>query len=701
MPDISYRFSEIEYGNSPTDEKIVGVFRFEQGLPGKAGPQHVVVAEVRSTLYAYERLLDLISHTVEQSRALTAGMTMDPFARFEKLVQRLNEAVAAFHEKEPTPINWDRINIFLIECSHDQLCLSGHGSLMNLFLQSKPDGSFQAFDLCGSLDQPSSPDPKKLFSSVICGDMKPGDLFFVGTTNFETMRQELKLKEKLTSVPPVTAAMEIKQGLEQMAPPDDYAGILISCHTVSKPNQAPAAPPKNQAHESMKQLRDQELQTNQSLAPVLNPVKATKPPLSTEALPKAPKPGPGVADIWNKVKGFWPLRRPRPSPAAETAMRSLDAGHGTIFTTRRKILLGLLAIAVVGGVIGYSTYKHNKQVAEERSAWEQKFSQASDFRNRAESSLMYAKDTQTRTEVQKSQEILAALDTGTADRKDRVDKLQAELAQIKERLRKAVAATNVTELYSLPPTTPDGALTAVTMADKLAYAADNASHLVIKIDLTNHAVKTIALPAQTGRIVASSLGEKSLVLLDDAGKFYAVDMTEDKVQALNKMTGTSSTTSLTDMVIYNKKAYVLDGGKGQIIRLNKTTNGFGSPSSYVQSSVVPLSGSVALAIDSNVFVAKADGAVIRLLAGKQEPFALSLIDPPLRALSGLWTEMDDNRLLAVDPADKRLLAYDKNGLLTAQITSPEFTSLRDVASRLGQKQALVISGNRLLLVPLP
>lgn len=214
MADTIFRFTEIEYGNSPADEKIVGVFRFEQAQPGKLGPQHVVVAEVFSTLYAYERLLDLISTTVEQSRALTAGMTLDPFARFEKLVQRLNEAIFAFQEKEPTPINWSRLNIYLIECSQDQLCLSGHGHLMNLFLQSKPDGTYQTFDLCGSLDQPATPDPKKIFSSVICGDMKANDLFFIGSSNFDRLREDLKIKPRLLSQPPVSAALEIKQDLE-------------------------------------------------------------------------------------------------------------------------------------------------------------------------------------------------------------------------------------------------------------------------------------------------------------------------------------------------------------------------------------------------------------------------------------------------------------------------------------------------------
>ena len=701
MADTIFRFTEIEYGNSPADEKIVGVFRFEQAQPGKTGPQHVVVAEVFSTLYAYERLLDLISTTVEQSRALTAGMTLDPFARFEKLVQRLNEAIFAFQEKEPTPINWSKLNIYLIECSQDQLCLSGHGHLMNLFLQSKPDGTYQTFDLCGSLDQPETPDPKKIFSSVICGDMKANDLFFIGSSNFDRLRDDLKIKDRLFSQPPVSAAMEIKQDLERTQVPDDFAAILISCHASDKPNlggQMPMA--KNQAHESMKQLRESELNTNQTLAPLLNPVKNSKPPLTTDAIPKQPKPAPGVTDLWQRLSKIIPKRGVRPSPATATAMRSLDAGHGSIFTKRRKLIIGGIALLVIVLVAGIFTYQNNKKVAAERAAWEQKFSQATDYRNRAESSLMYAKDSQTRSELQQSESILSGLDTNTDDKKKRIDTLKSEIAQIKEKLRKASVASNVSELFSLPITAPDGSLTAPALTDKAAYTVDNSSRQIIKIDLGNRTPKNIPLPSSASQIIASSLGDKSLVLLDRKGVFYALSLQDDTVQALNKISQATSTT-ITDMVIYNKKAYVLDGANGKITRYLKTATGFGSAATYAQSTTVPLAGAVAMAIDSNVFVAKADGSVLRLLSGKQEAFSLSQIDPPLRALSSIWTDMDDTRLIVTDPADKRLVLFDKNGLLTAQLTSPEFSALRDVSSRLSQKQALIISGNRLLLVPLP
>lgn len=704
MTDTHFRFAEIEYGNSPADEKIVGVFRFEQ-QNNKLGPQHIVVAEVFSTLYAYERLLDLISTTVDQSRALTSGMTIDAFARFEKLIQRINEAIQTFEEKEPTPINWSRVNIMIAECSQGQLCVSGHGSLMNIYLQHKEDKTYQAFDLCGSLEQPSATDTKKIFSSVLCGDMKPGDLFFLGSSNFDRLKDELNIKQKLMSEPPISAAMEIKQGLEKAGIPDDFAGIIISCHPANQANKnlLSEQPKKNQAQESMRQLINNELNTSQTLAPLLNPVKNSKSPSLSPAPSSvsAPKNGAGASFIatWlDKLKKFKRAKPPQLTPAAETAMRGLDAGHKNLFTTGRKITIGALVVLIVVSIITYSTVKHNKEVAAEQTGWEEAFSQAADFRNRAESSLMYARESQTKSEIQSSEEIIAGLDLSTEDRKERTEKLQAELNQIKEKLRKAYTASGIIELYSLPATVQDGQLSAPIFTENSAYIADNANRQIVKIDLNSRAAQNIALPEKAEKIIAGTIGDKSLVFLDEAGQFIALSLETDTIQALNQFTKTTSTQ---DLAIYNQRAYILDGRQGQIHRLSKISAGFGSPTNYAVAGENSAMNGVSLAIDSNVYIGKNDGTVAKLLSGKQEPFSLSTIDPPLRSLSAIWTDTDETRLLITDPADKRLLIFDKNGLLTAQLSSPEFGALRDITGRLAEKRALVVSGNRLLMVPLP
>jgi len=696
MSDKYFRFADIEYGNSPTNENIVGVFRFEQGRQNRQGPYHVVVAEINSALYAYEQLLDTINATVEQSRTLMAGMALDPFARFEKIIERVNEAVTVFQEKEPTPINWDRLNIYIIECSNDQLCVSGHGKLTNIYLK-KQGGEYQSFDLCGSLEQPETTDPKKVFASLICGDMHPGDLFFIGTNNFERIKDKLRIKSRFTELPVVSAATEVKRDLEKENILDDFVALSI---TLSE-DEAPIfdnRKPKKQAEESLRNLHDQEERVQQTLAPAISPLKGRKPESETSAKPQIPSPVASLQKTWQKVLHKLASRRSKATPATETALRGLHAGRGSFFTTKRKIMIGIAAVAVVLLVVAFSSWQSNKRTAAMQAQWEQSFSEATDLRNKAENDLLYAKDTQAASKITQAEQIVASLDTGTDDRKTRIEALQNEFGQLKNRLHKIVAVSGITELYSLPITAQDGMLSAPVLTEQKAYIADNQNRKIVIVNLNSREKNEINLPDPAGRVVSGSLGDKSAVFMDDKGKFYAINIEDDDLTPLNSFTGASTTS---DFLLYNKRAYVLDGGAGQIYRLGATSAGFSGASPYFTGENDLAKGAVSLAIDSNVYVVRSNGTVTKYLSGEQVAFGFGTVEPAVRSISAIWTDTDDARLMVTDPGDKRLLLFDKNGLLTAQLTSNEFGTLRDISSRLNLNQALVVSDNRLLLVPLP
>ncbi len=696
MSDKFFRFADIEFGNSPTNENIVGVFRFEQGRQNRQGPYHIVVAEINSALYAYEQLLDTINATVEQSRALMAGMALDPFARFEKLVERVNEAIALFQEQEPTPINWERINVYIIECTADQLCITGRGKLMNLFLK-KTENGYQTFDLCGSLEQPESTDPKKVFASLICGDMNAGDLFFIGTNNFERHKEQLRIKERFSELPMVSAATEVNRDLEKDNLLDDFVAISITL----KEDEAPAfvdKKPKKLAEESLKNLRDKEEDVQQALAPTINPLKNRQNESETRAKPKIPLPVEGLQSAWQKLLNLMKKRRAKETPAAQTALRGLHAGSGSFFTTQRKIMLGAAVIVAILAIVMFFSWQNNKKSAAEQAAWEQSYAEVVDLRNRAENDLLYAKETQAKSKIEQAAQILSALETNTDDRESRVDSITQDFEALKNKLRKVIEATGIKELYALPVTAQAGLLSAPVLTGDKAYIADNENRKIIVTNLSTLEKSEINLPDPAGRIVGGSVGERSVVFIDDKGKFYAVAIDDNDFTPLNSFTGATSTS---DFTLYNKRAYVLDGTDGQIYRINSTSAGFSGSSGYFDEVQNELKGAISFAIDSDVYVAKSNGTIIKYLSGEQQAFGLSSVDPALRSISAIWTDTDDNRIIATDPADKRILVFDKNGLLKAQLISEQFGALRDIAAVLNGKQALVVSDNRLLLVPLP
>ena len=701
-PNQQFRIAEIDVSRTTADDHIAGIFRLEQAGTSGRGPSLIIVADIRSSLYVYERLLDLLSETAEQARHLVSGVAMDPVARFEKLIQRLNEALQNFAAQEANPPQWKRANLFVIELTEGHLCFTGVGTLMNAFFQKQADRSFRSFDLLGSLEQPVEPDPNKPFASIVCGDINPGDVLILGTNNLERLRSDLQVKERLTTLPPVTAALDIQHDLEHRGIPDHFVAAVISCIEAkpveaTPPTQTAKDLPVDYSTASIEKLRTAEEETTQHLAPTISPVpKRFVPTQLASTLSGA------FGSIQSRISDLffrsWKKTSHGPNAVAFASLRSMNAGYGSFFTKKRKTLIGTICAVVVLLGIGIGWWRHAQNVAAETALWNATYDSATDQRNRAESDLIYGNDARAKTEIASVEQAIASLPTNTSDRKTRIDKLKADLTGFTDRLKKIVKSENLTELTSLGAAS-DNQLVAPVITSDNAYVADNSTGSILKISIASKTVKHIELPNGSGAVISGTEGKDSIIFATSNGKLLTVSKSGDAVSSLAwAQTRTSSTT---DIVLYGSKLYNLDPDTNQVWRSVNTGSGFGPESAYIKATSAPISNAVSMAIDSSVYILKNDGTVIRFLSGGQEGFALAPIDPPLRAASGIWTKADVSSVVITDPADKRVVVFDKDGNLTSQIISSQFTTPRDVSADDTNKRMIVVDGNRLLLVPMP
>lgn len=692
MNPSSFRFAEIAFENHPTSDRIVGVFRFENGRKEKTTSTELVVAEMESGFYAYEQLLDTVTETVEKTRTLLADMTLDPLARFEKLISRINESVAEFQAKEPTPIHWNKINLFVLSCGKDQLCISGCGKLTNYFLK-KTDKTYNVFDLCRSLEMPDPIDPKKPFASVMCGEMNPGDAFFIGTNNLERLEESLQLKKRLTELPAISALLEVEQELKTLRPMEDIAGIAL---TLQKNKTMEGPKKKEGAQSSLENLKKNETEATRTLAPTINPLKALKQQSQTAATPKIPKPVTRIEKIRHAILGIF-RKKTRVPVESKTGLRSMHAGEGRFLNRKRKILITIFGILLCVSVAGTVAWRYQSNIKKEQDQWRTDISRIEESLAQAENDLLYQKDKSAQEQLETSETILSGLDRTDPDRITQIEQLTKRISDLRDRARKIVHADGVIELYALEDHIPEGRIAAPVLIKDAAYVADNSEKQIIKINPKTRETTKIPLPETAERIIDGALGEKSVVFLDSDGYFYAVSIQNDTVVRLNSFSGAKSIVS---MALYSKRAYVLDAGSGQIFRLNQTDSGFGNMTTYFSPALPQLIDAVDFAIDSMVYVAKPNGIVNRYLRGQQEGFGLSSVNPPLRAISSIWTDAEDRRLILTDPAEKRILIFDKNGILLSQIYNETFGTLRSASSYINHTHMLIVSDNRLIYVPI-
>lgn len=702
MTSSHLRVAEIEVNASPTDERIIGIFRYESDQKGKRGPLVLLIAEIASTLYVYEQLLDIINDGIERLRSLTSAVDTDAMGRFEKLVQGVNEAVGGFLAEEPSSIAWNRVNLFLLEIHEEHLCLAGVGHLCNMFVQRQADGSTRTFDLFGSLEQPAEVNPKKLFSALIFGEIKAGDVLFAGTQNFERLRQELGIAARLKSLPPVTAALDIQQALEAQHIPDDFGAVIVAQVELDEPIAPPAAqkrpePEKEKSTSSVEKMYTEEKTVEAMLNPAMTPLSSLTPSQGLALRDQLHGLKAHLSNVPAWVKRAFTRKPSTHDPVTMAGLRTMHAGHGSslIGKHRRTISIGIALLIV--GVGGTFLYRYVQRTRAEQAAWNSAYDQAMDKKGRAEASLVYGDDDRSLRLMQEADAILQSLDSSNAKRAEARKTLVIALNGVHAKLRKEQVVSQPRVVFHLAPEASDAPLAHLAFADGKIYTFDARSKQIVVVEPTSSVVKRLNWPDPLPPI-ASSAEKTGAIFFTQDHKAYRADPTKDAVTPL--VYDSKGEGAIVAGSVYGKRLYLLDPSGNMIWRHNLGTS-IGPASSYLKQTSVSLKDAVSLAIDSNVYVGFSNGQLVRYLSGAQESWSALPIDPPLTNLNALWTGLDTDRLVIVDAKGKRIVILRKDGKLVAQITSPAFVNPSAVAVDLTTKMVFVTDGQTIYSFDLP
>lgn len=681
--DQVFRIAEIERSQA-AGERIVGLFRYEGYDRGKRGPSLIMVADIASSLYAYEQLLDTLNEAAEQTRRLLAAYEGDPMARFEKLVQRLNEAVATFVEREPTAIAWNRVNLFLLESQDGMLCITGTGRLSNMFLQKQADGSWKGFDLFGSLEQPKEIDPKKPFASFICGDMKQGDVLFAGTQNFEPLRGELRIAEYLKTLPPVSAALEIKQELDRRDTTDDFAALVAWLSPASREEKIEAVEEAGKSTRSIEKMYSREQEAEGVLSPA---VRTHKTAATLFGL---------FADLTARLK----QRRSRSGdPIAMAGMRTTTAGMGTTLTVKRK--RQLIAAGAVGLVllIGGVWFQQSQKAKAEQTLWNTMFDQATDRKTQAEANIVYNNDTRANQLVKEGRDLVNGLDEKTNERKDAKKKILGEFDDLAQKLRRETKVENPPEIASAALGAANGSLTTVAAAGGAVYTTDAVANQLIEVKPATRETKRVAIPDGAGRIIAAWPGASGIYLMNANRHLYVFNQTNatfaEVAWAQSKVSSTRA------FAVYGRRFYMLDTASNMVWRYAPSGSGINQETAYLKQNSTSLAEATGITVDQNVWLSFSDGAVRRYNQGADDGFALPTIDPPLTNISAIWTDDVSNLFVVTDSVGKRVLVFRKDGRLIIQYTSPVLTGPTSVHADRDAKKIYVADGTKIFQFDLP
>lgn len=687
-PATTFRITDLEYTNSQVDDKIIGIFRFDPPAGAKKGPTLIILAEIEGVGYAYDQLIDIVNNEAEHSRALLSGIEHEPVSRFEKVIQNINNAVHRFLTEEATPINWNRINLFILELSEGHMCMAGHGRLMNMFLQKQTDGTFKTYDLFGSLDQQIEINPEKAFSNIICGDFRAGDILIAGSRNFERLRHDLRIKERLTTLPPVTATHEIKQELERRNAPDDFIATVIACREADAPKQIIEEPQKETSTSSIEKLLQTESETLRHLAPSI--VRKDQKPDSKEFRSQGAV-GAVIANVLNIIKKPFNKEGKR-DVANMVSLRGMHAGFGSFLSRKKKTVFIAIAVGIVLIVIGSLVIKHQRSVSAERAVWNTSYDQIKASVEQADGERHY-NEARARTTLTAALKKLDELDASTESRKQAVDQLKKQTEEIRTKLKHLTTIQSPNAIYSLADGLSDGSLSSPIIFNGKLVVADRANKKITVINTESRQSKDIKLPEGGAAPTSVIAGKSSVIVRLEDGSYLAANIESGETSSMK--IGSSDIQSVSDLTSYGGRMYILDAQGQQIWKFASVSGGFGNGSKYLQAASANLSLASSVAIDSNIYVLSKDGSVARFYNGGQDGFSLSQVDPQLQNGNQIWVDTDNPYIAISDAKDKRVILFTKEGQLIGQYTSPVFKGPTDLVGDPKTKKLYVVDGNKI------
>jgi hypothetical protein len=325
-------------------------------------------------------------------------------------------------------------------------------------------------------------------------------------------------------------------------------------------------------------------------------------------------------------------------------------------------LLLLITLAVNISLLGI---KHSTTVNSEY--FDQTISQISGLHSDAQAAIIYNDNLKARNLLKEAQNLIYNLPKNNTERQNINSKLL-------EKNQELISEANKITIINSPITllTLDKLQTENIIAGNLQLLADNlymlANNKLVRINTTNREINEIPLPFTNPKLFIKE--EEKLLILNDKKELYRFTPTNNSLEQINIPL---ENTNLTSGQIYNGNLYGINQDNNQIVRFNKSASGFGTPQNWLTQS--PTEKLMAITIDGSIYTSIKNQGVIQYIRGKQSNIIFETVEPNLIESKTIITTNELNNIYILDSQNKRLLIFNKEGVLLRQYYFPEIENI--------------------------
>lgn len=664
---------------------------------------------------------------------------------FEAALTKLNRGIAEFLETEKMSLRPGSLNIVIGVLHKNRLLFAHTGANKAMLLyrpKPKANGIVLDYNLLDISEKTQDPtqelaSQQKLFANVVNGQIPSQGYFLFANEAVLEYLSKKQLLDIITTLPPASAAEQIKLILEQTDAFVPFFALIVkntSGEEYAAPQQvmpateAPAMPLGGQS--SVERLNLTQEKTEQLLSPSglltvkkwlakLQPQTAS---IRNYAQGKARQLNLATSRL-NATRSTWQLGKKTVevigviaaviADAARAAFRWLtdaEARRSSLnrasaafrrlllmlrsiperfnrLTLRNKILLSIISICLVAfaGNLVYAGITAQKKasaakIATAQAAFEQK-------EHQLEASLLYGNTQSARGLVDEMGKLLEGLPNKSESEKNAVADLtkryQAKLDSLF-----AVTRLSAPAAFAALPAPADS----LTLAGGSLYAARGESKNLYAIDSQGQ-VTTLSFDGFSGQKISASQDDGTPYFWDGASLIRYTPADSFKKAAIENFPADSAAAS-----IYNTRLYAVSLGDKAIYRFNqdKKTFSFSNRQAWSKDAV-SLASVSGLSIDGRIYLS-GDKQVKKFSGGYAENLVLDPTTPALEEPTAAIASPDLNYLYILEPSKRRLLVYTDDGKYLAQYTSDSFDNLRGLALDEANKKIYLLNGQNIYRV---
>lgn len=357
---------------------------------------------------------------------------------------------------------------------------------------------------------------------------------------------------------------------------------------------------------------------------------------------------------------------------------------------KNKLILIIAIILLIGFIVSLIITTKKKEQDTDNEKYEKILSEIKDKKMEYDLAGIYKDENLAKEKLKEISDLINSLPQKTKKQQEEYSTILNSITEILNKVRKMETITNPETISDL-----NFNINKIIKQGNQIIALGTNSSQISKIDINSKIQTSIGKENLYSNINVFAKNGDNIIGLDikDLAKINTTNSEISKEQIAYH----PNYKSAQDAQFYAENLYILDSSSNQIYKHIGNNGKLDKGDTWIKDST-DISSSGCIAIDTNIYIGKNDGSIIKMFSGKKLPFELKDVDPKISKIDKIYTDKTIKEIYLLDSANKRIVIIDKDGNLLKQYYLPTLKQINNFTVDGASKKLYLTSENKIIVL---